>query len=113
VLLAALLQYLCGATALITAWVAIAAWAGLAYPGLADLPVMAAYLMLGSAMFLALLLQTMRVRAVPLMLSAGALAIELALRDGGMVVQVLTPAALLVAMGYSAAMSLGAAVRHG
>ncbi len=74
---------------------------------------MVAYLMLGSAMFLALLLQTMRVRAVPLAAAAAALAIELALRDKGMVIQVLTPAALLIVMGCFAARSLGAAVRHG
>jgi hypothetical protein len=72
-----------------------------------------AYLMLGSAMFLALLLQTMRVRAVPFAAAAAALAIEIALRDTGMIVQVLTPAALLVVMGCFAARSLGAAVRHG
>ena len=69
--------------------------------------------MLGSAMFLALLLQTMRVRAVPLAAAAAALALELALRDMGMVIQVLTPAALLIVMGCLAARTLGAAARHG
>ena len=77
------------------------------------LVVMLAYLMLGSAMFLALLLQTAGVRAVPLAVAAAALATELALRDMGMVIQVLTPAALLIVMGGFAARSLGAAVRHG
>ncbi len=77
---------------LCVAGVTVAAWAGFAHPGRADLPVMVAYLMLGSAMFLALLLQTMRVRAVPLAAAAAALAIEIALRDTGMVIQVLTPA---------------------
>jgi hypothetical protein len=74
---------------------------------------MVGYLMLGSAMFLAILLQTTGVRAVPLAAAAAALASELALRDMGMVIQVLTPAALLVVMGCFAARSLGATVRHG
>jgi hypothetical protein len=107
------LQYVCGTVALIVAGVTVAAWTGLAHLGRADLPVMVAYLMLGSAMFLALLLQTMRVRAVPLAAAAAALAVELVLRDKGMVIQVLTPAALLIVMGCFAARSLGAAVRHG
>jgi hypothetical protein len=113
VLFVALLQYFCGTTVLIAAGVAVAAWAGFAYPGWADLPVMVAYLLLGSAMFLALLLQTLRVRAVPLAAAAAALAIELALRAEGMVVQVLTPAVLLVVIGCFAARSLGETVRHG
>jgi hypothetical protein len=113
VLFVALLQYVCGTVALIVAGVTVAAWAGFAHLGRTDLPVMVAYLMLGSAMFLALLLQTMRVRAVPLAAAAAALAIEIALRDTGMVIQVLTPAVLLVVMSCFAARSLGAAVRHG
>jgi hypothetical protein len=112
-LLAALLQYLCGTGVLIAAGVAIAAATGLAHPHRADLPELVAYLMLGSAMFLALLLQTMRVRAVPLVVAAAGLAAELALRDKGMIVQVVTPAALLIVIGGFAVMSLGAAVRHG
>ena len=85
VLFVALLQYVCGTVALIVAGVTVAAWAGFAHLGRTDLPVIVAYLMLGSAMFLALLLQTMRVRAVPLAAAAAALAIEIALRDTGMV----------------------------
>ena len=112
-LLVALLQYVGGTVALIVAAVTVAAWAGFAHRDWADLPVMLAYLMLGSAMFLALLLQTAGVRAVPLAVAAAALATELALRDMGMVIQVLTPAALLIVMGGFAARSLGAAVRHG
>jgi hypothetical protein len=113
VLFVALLQYVCGTVALIVAGVTVAVWAGFAHLDRADLPLMVAYLMLGSAMFLALLLQTTGVHAVPLAAAAAALAIELALRDMGMVIQVLTPAALLIAMGCFAARSLGAAVRHG
>lgn len=112
-LLAALLQYMCGAAALMAAGVAIAAATGFAHPGRADLPELAGYLMLGGAMFLALLLQTMRVRAVPLAIITAGLAAELIFRDTGMIVQVLTPAVLLIAIGSVAMMSLGAAVRHG
>jgi hypothetical protein len=112
-LLTALLQYMCGTAVLIAAGAAAAAATGLAHPTPADLPVMLAYLMLGSALFLALLLQTMRVRAIPLFVTSAALAAEVALRDKGMIVQVATPAVLLVVIGYFAATSLGAAVRHG
>jgi hypothetical protein len=112
-LLTALLQYLCGTAALIAAAVAVAAATGFAHPNRADLPELVAYLTLGSAMFLALLLQTMRVRAVPLFVAAAGLAAELVLRDKGMIVQVVTPAALLIVIGCFAVMSLGAAVRHG
>jgi hypothetical protein len=113
VLFVALLQYVCGTVVLIVAGVTVAVWIGFAHPSRTDLPVMVGYLMLGSAMFLAILLQTTGVRAVPLAAAAAALASELALRDMGMVIQVLTPAALLVVMGCFAARSLGATVRHG
>ena len=66
-----LLQYACGTAVLIAAGVALAAVAGFAHPDRADLPVMVAYLMLGSAMFVALLLQTVRIRAVPLLRGPG------------------------------------------
>ena len=112
-LLAALLQYMCGTAALIAAGAAVAAATGFAHPDRTDLPMMTAYLMLGSAMFLALLLQTMRIRAVPLLLASAALAAELVLRDWGMIVQVVTPAVLLIVMGYFALTSLGEARRHG
>jgi hypothetical protein len=112
-LLVALLQYLSGTTVLIAAGVAIAGATGFAHPQLTELPEMAAYLMLGSAMFLALMLQTMRVRAVPLLVASAALAAELILHDLGMIVQVVTPAALLIVIGCYAMTSLGAAVRHG
>jgi len=112
-LLATLLQYMCGTAVLIAAGAAIAAATGFAHPDRADLPVMVAYLMLGSALFLALLLQTVRIRAVPLFVAAAALAVQLILHDKGMVVQVVTPAVLLVVIGGYAVASLGAAVRHG
>jgi hypothetical protein len=111
-LFVALLQYLCGTAALMAAGAAIAGATGFAHPGWADLPEMAAYLMLGSAMFLALLMQTMGVRAIPLLAASAALAAELILHNEGMIVQVVTPAALLIVIGCFAVMALGA-VRHG
>ena len=48
---------MCGTAVLIAAAAAIATATGFARPGPDDLPVIVAYLMLGSAMFLALLLQ--------------------------------------------------------
>jgi hypothetical protein len=113
VLLVALLQYLCGTAVLIAIGVGIASAIGFAHPTRGDLPEMLAYLMLGTAMFIALLLQTMRVRAFPLFVISAGLAAELILRDKGMIVQVLTPAALLVVIGCFGVVSLGAAVRHG
>jgi len=112
-LLAALLQYMCGTAALIAASAAVATATGFADLDRSDAPVIAGYLMLGSAMFLALLLQTMRIRAIPLLAAAAALAAELILRYQGMIVQVVTPAVLLIAMGYLALVSLGEASRHG
>ena len=111
-LAAALAQYVCGRAALIAAAAAVAAATGLARPGRADVPELAAYLMLGAAMFLALLLQTMRLRAVPLLAGAAALAAEIALRGQGMIVQVVTPAVLLVVLARFAAAALGRR-RHG
>jgi hypothetical protein len=64
-------------------------------------------------MFLALLLQTVRVWAVPLLIASVGLAAELILHNLGVTVQVLTPAVLLLAIGCFAVQSLGAAVRHG
>ena len=112
-LLATLLQYDCRHGRSYRGRSHLAAVTGFAHPDRADLPMMAAYLMLGSAMFLALLLQTVRIRAVPLLVAMAGLAAELALHDRGMVVQVVTPAVLLVVIGGYAFGSLGSAVRHG
>jgi hypothetical protein len=57
-------------------------------------------------------MQTMQVRAVPLLAASAALAAELILHNEGMIVQVVTPAALLIVISCFAVMSLGA-VRHG
>jgi len=112
-LLLALLQYACGTAVLIAAGVAVASATGFAHPDWADLPAIVVYLMLGSAMFAALMLQTMQVRAVPLLVAAAGLATEIVLRGTGMVIQLVVPAILLVVIGGFAVMSLGAAIRHG
>lgn len=70
------------------------------------------YLLLGAAMFLVLLLQTMRVRLVPLTLAAAALCAEIMLRHHGLVVQLAAPAALLATVGAHASVRLGEAVLH-
>jgi hypothetical protein len=70
------------------------------------------YLLLGAAMFLVLLLQTVQVRLVPLALAAAALGAEIALRRYGLAVQVAAPAALLVTVGGYAYVRLGEAVLH-
>jgi hypothetical protein len=112
-LVATMLQYAGGTAVLIAAGAELAAVTGFAHPDRADLPEMAAYLMLGSAMFVALLLQTVRIRAVPLLVALAGLAAELVLHNRGMVVQVVTPAVLLVVIGGYAVAVLGSAVRHG
>jgi hypothetical protein len=112
-LLVALLQYLAGAIALTAATVAVAGATGLARPRWAYLPEVAAYLALGSAMFLALLLQALRVRAFPLAACAAALAAEIAFRSHGLALQVAAPVALLIVIGCYSGLALARAVRHG
>lgn len=112
-LLAALLQYLFGAIALTVTAVAIADVTALVKPHWAYVPEIAAYVALGSAMFLALLLQALRVRAIPLMAFAGALAAELAFRRHGLAVQFAVPVSLLAGIGLYSGWALGRAVRHG
>jgi len=72
----------------------------------------AGYLLLGAGMFLVLLLQTVRVRLVPLTIAAATLGAELALRGDGLVVQVAAPLALLVAVCAYAFARMGKAVLH-
>jgi hypothetical protein len=112
-LLTALAQYVAAAAALTALAVAIANATGLVHFSWQDAPDLAAYLMLGSAMFLVLLMQAMRIRFLPLAATAAALAAELVFRSGGMAVQVVVPAALLLVVAVNAAVSLGRAVRHG
>lgn len=70
------------------------------------------YLALGAAMFIGLLLQTFRVRAVVLVAAALALAGELVFRDRGVAAQVAANVGLLAVLGTHALVVLGRAVRH-
>jgi hypothetical protein len=112
VLLRALGQYLLAAIVLtmIATWIAIAA--GLVQPARLLLPELAVYLALGCAMFLALALQALGVRAVALIASAGALAFEIAWRELGVVSQLAACIGLLIVLGGYATRVLSMAVRH-
>jgi hypothetical protein len=109
----AVLQYVSGTIVLVAVAAVIAVGSGLVQRQQLVAAEAAGYLMLGTAMFLALLLQTMRVRALPLAAAAIALAAEIGFRQYGVAVQVAVPAMLLVIVGCYATALLGAAVRHG
>ncbi len=111
-LLGALLEYVAGAVALTAAAIGIAAVTGLVHPRWALMPEVGTYLALGAAMFLALLLQAVRARGLPLAAAATALAVEVAFRDHGLPVQVAAATGLLVVIGGYAAVVLGRAVRN-
>jgi hypothetical protein len=112
-LLLAWLQYVSGAIALVAVGADVAVGSGLVHRQQIIVPEAAGYLMLGSAMFLALLLQTMRVWALPLAAAVTALAVELIFRQYGVAIQVAVPAALLIVLGCYSVALLGGAVRHG
>jgi hypothetical protein len=111
-LLAALAQYLLATAVLIAivAWVASAA--RLVRPHWAVLPEAGAYLALGGAMFLALLLQAFGNRVVPLAACAAALAYEVVWRDLGILGQLVACTELLVVLAGYAVVLMGTAVRH-
>lgn len=112
VLLNAVLQYLAAACLLTGAAIAVAAKTGLVPP---QEPVMAglvAYLALGGAMFVALLLQAFGVRRVTLLACAAALAYVVLFSDRGASAQVVAYAGLFGFLGAYAAVVLGRAVRH-
>jgi hypothetical protein len=113
VLLQAWLQYVAGAVVLLVAGLAIAVGAGLVHMQRIVVLEAVGYLALGSAMFLALLLQTMRIRALPLAASAVALAVEIILRGYGVAIELAVPAGLLLVAGWYSMTVLGQAVRHG
>jgi hypothetical protein len=112
VLLRALSQYLLAAVVLtaIATWIAIAV--GLVQPAQLLLPELAVYLALGCAMFLALALQALGVRAVALIACGGALAFEIAWRELGVISQLAACIGLLVVLGGYATRVLSMAVRH-
>jgi hypothetical protein len=68
--------------------------------------------MLGSAMFLALALQALGMRAVPVAACAAALAFELTWRELGLTAQLIACAGLLIVLGGYAVKVLATAVRH-
>jgi hypothetical protein len=112
VLFAALLQYLTAAVLLTVAVVAVATSTRLIHPHWAVVPEIAAYLELGGAMFLALLLQAFGSRAFPLIACAVALAFEVLRRDLGVLGQNVACTELLVVLAGYAVLMLGRAVRH-
>lgn len=113
VLLVAVSQYLAGTLALTAAtiWIVLAArLIPLRGPVLAEV---AAYLALGCAMFIALLLQALGARAFSLAAAATALAFEIGYRDFGVPAQLAACCGLLIALSVYAARELSRAVRHG
>jgi hypothetical protein len=112
-LFAALLQYLLSAVVLTTAVVAVATAARFLHPHWALLlPEIGAYLTLGCALFLALLLQAFGIRIVPLLACAEALALEFLWRDLGVLGQIVPLTALLIVLAGYAARNLGKVVPH-
>jgi len=112
VLFAALLQYLAAAAALIAGVVAIAAGTRLVHPQSEVVPQVVAYLLLGGALFLALLLQAFGSRAFPLIACVLALAFEVFYRGLGVFGQIVACTELLIVLAGYAAIVLGRAVRH-
>jgi hypothetical protein len=111
-LCSAVLQYLAGAVALtaVAAWIAAAAHlVQLRGPVLAEI---AAYLALGCAMFIGLLLQALGARWFALIACAAALAAEITFRHAGATADLAASAGLLLVLGCYAAWELSRAVRH-
>jgi hypothetical protein len=111
-LLAALGRYVSGTVAIVSVAIDVAVLSGQAGVGSTMLLSAGGYLLLGTAMFLVLLLQTMGVRLVPLAALAATLGAELALRGDGLVVQIAAPLALLATVASYALTRLGKAVLH-
>jgi hypothetical protein len=111
-LFGALAQYLTAAALLIATVVSVASATRLVQPHWAVLPEVSAYLALGGAMFLALLLQAFGCRIFPLLACAVALALEILWRDLGVLGQVVACLELLVVLAGFATLTLGRAVRH-
>ena len=112
VLFGALTQYLLAAAVLMAVVVSVAGATKLVQPHWAILPEVSAYLALGGAMFLALLLQAFGSRVFPLLACAVALALEILWRDLGVVGQIVACVELLVVLAGYATLTLGRAVRH-
>ena len=105
-------QYLLAAIVLTTAATAIAVSTKLVVPSPVLLPELIVYLVLGCALFLALALQALGARAVPLVACAGALAFELAWPQLGLEAQLAAVAGLFAVLAGYAGRELALAVRH-
>jgi hypothetical protein len=111
-LLCAVSQYLAMTAALIAAAVVGAKAARLIRADMSILPELAAYLALGGAMFLCLLLQAFAVPNLPLLACAGALAFEIGFRTWGVSAQLVADLGLFVVLAACAALVLGRAAGH-
>ncbi len=110
----AVLQYIVVALVLTAVVIVIATSSGLvAQLTWTELVQIAAYLMLGSAMFVALTVQALGLRAFTISACAAALAFELVFSDFGLTAQVVACGGLLFAVGCYASLRLGNALRHG
>jgi hypothetical protein len=112
VLAGAVLQYLTAGVLLVAAVTWIATATHLIRPQWTMAYGLATYLLLGAAMFLALLLQTFGSRILPLVACLAALAAEFLLRGYGITGQLAICAALFLVLGGYAGSVLGRAVRH-
>lgn len=108
----ALLQYLVAAVVLTIIAVALVAKLALLHLTAAVAPELMAYLALGGAMFLSLLLQTFGERRVTLLACTAALGYEVAFRNLGAATHLVAYAGLLLVLGAYATVALGRAVRH-
>ena len=112
-LLTALSQYLIAAIVLTAAATWIAFTTGLVHPGAPLIyPELVVYLALGCAMFVALALQALGLRAVPVAACAAALAFELTWHELGLIVQLAACLGLLFVLGGYALGALATAIRH-
>jgi len=112
VLATALLRYLAAAAVLTVVIAAAAAQTRLVLLSPAVLAEIAAYLPLGGAMFIALLLQAFGSRLVPVIACAVVLAVEVSCPGIGVFGQIAACTELLIVLAGYAALVLGRAIRH-
>ncbi len=110
----AVLQYVAVAVALVIVAIVVATSTGLvSHLNSLELEQVATYVVLGVAMFLALTVQALGLRAVMLVACTAALAFEIAFHGLGITAQVVAVGALLIVVGGYALSQLANAVRHG
>jgi hypothetical protein len=112
VLLRSVSQYLLAAVVLTAIAAAIAISVRIVVPSVLLAAELGVYLILGVGMFLALTLQALGARVVPILACAGALAFEIAWRDLGVTAQLAACTGLVVVLGGYATSVLARAVRH-